>query len=121
VIIQSCEGYRVCFGTRRIVLCMSHDVEIVQDAGDGFNKERTENGSVGGQRREWRCRWEEGIYILEFLQFDSDPVFCWLTTQNGPVFIMHKHHAPHEYRASRRDFVRAMTTVCDARCCFGIL
>jgi hypothetical protein len=31
--IQSCVGYRVCFGTRGVVLCKSHDIEIVQDAG----------------------------------------------------------------------------------------
>jgi len=26
--VQSCVGYRVCFGTRGIVLCKSRDVEI---------------------------------------------------------------------------------------------
>ena len=28
MIVQSCVGYQVCFGTRSIVLCKSRDVEI---------------------------------------------------------------------------------------------
>jgi len=35
--IQSWVGYRVCVGTRGVVLCKSCDVEIVQDAGGVFN------------------------------------------------------------------------------------
>ena len=35
--VQSCVGYRVCFGTRGVVLCKLRDVEIVQDAGGVFN------------------------------------------------------------------------------------
>ena len=35
--VLSCVGYRVCFGTRSVVLCKSRDVEIVQDAGGVFN------------------------------------------------------------------------------------
>jgi len=35
--VQSCVGYRVCFGTRGVVVCKSRDVEIVQDAGGVFN------------------------------------------------------------------------------------
>ena len=47
------------FGTRGVILCMSRDVEIVQDAGSVFNTGRKENGGVGGKKREWRCRREE--------------------------------------------------------------
>jgi len=68
----------VCFGTRGIVLCRTCDVEIVQDAGSVFNTGSKENGGVGGKKREWRCRWTEGIYILESLQFDPYPAFGWL-------------------------------------------
>jgi len=63
---------------RGVVLCKSRDVEIVQDAGGVFNTARKENGGVGRKKTEWRCRQEEGIYILEFLQFDSYPACCWL-------------------------------------------
>jgi len=76
--VQSCVGNRVCCGMRGVVLCKSHDVEIVQDAGGVFNMGRKENGGVGRKKKEWRCRWEEGIYILEFLRFDSYHALCWL-------------------------------------------
>ena len=46
--VQSCVGYRVCFGTRGIVLCKSCDIEIVQDAAGVFTTGRKENGGVGG-------------------------------------------------------------------------
>ena len=67
--VQSCVGYWVCFGMRGIVLYKSCDVEIVQDAGGVLNTGRKENGGVGGKKREWRYRREEGIYILEILRF----------------------------------------------------
>jgi len=35
--IQRCVGYRVCCGTRGVVLCESRDVEKFQDAGGVFN------------------------------------------------------------------------------------
>jgi len=37
-----------------------------------------------GRQKEWRCRREEGIYILKFLQFDSYPGFCWLMNTQQP-------------------------------------
>jgi len=82
--VQSCEGYQVCFGLRAVVLCKSRDVEIVQDAGSVFNMGRKENRGLGGKRREWRYRREEGIYILEFLRFDSYPACCWLMNTKRP-------------------------------------
>jgi len=51
--VQSCVGYRVCFGMRGVVLCKSRDVEIVQDAGSVFITGRKENGGVGRKKREW--------------------------------------------------------------------
>jgi len=38
--VQSCVGYRVCLGTRGVVLCKSRDVEIVQDADGVFKRWR---------------------------------------------------------------------------------
>ena len=90
--VQSCVGYQVCFGTRGVVLCKSRDVDIVQDAGGVFNTGSKENGGVGGKKREWRCRREEGIYILEFLQFDSYPGCCWLMNTKRPS--LHVAHPP---------------------------
>jgi len=49
--IQSCVGYQVCFGTRGVVFCKSHDVEMVPDAGSVFNSGRKDNGGVGRQRK----------------------------------------------------------------------
>ena len=65
-------------------MCKSRDVEIVQDAGGVFNLGRIENGGEGEKKREWRCRREEGIYILELLRFDSYPSCCWLININLP-------------------------------------
>jgi len=48
--VQSCVGYWVGFGPRRDVVCKSHDVEIVQDAGGVFDTGRKENGGVGGKK-----------------------------------------------------------------------
>jgi len=66
----------VLFGTRGVVLCKSPDVDIVQDASSVFDRGRQGNRGVGGKESEWRCTWEEGIYILEFLRFDSYPACC---------------------------------------------
>jgi len=74
----------VCFGTGGVVLCKSRDVKIVQDAGGVLITGRKENGGEGGKNREWMCRREEGIYILEFLRFDSYPACCWLLNTKRP-------------------------------------
>ena len=47
--VRCFEGYRVCFGMRGVVLCMSPDVEIVPDAGCLFNLGGKQNGDVGGK------------------------------------------------------------------------
>jgi hypothetical protein len=64
---------------RGVVLCKSRDVEIVQDAGSEFNFWWCVQY---GRKRELRCRWEEWIYIPEFLRFGSYPVFFWLMNTN---------------------------------------
>jgi len=69
---------------RGIVLCKSSDVEIVQDAGSVFNKDRKLNGGVGGKKSEWRCRREEVIYIVQFLRIDPYPVLCWFMNTKPP-------------------------------------
>jgi len=57
---------------------------MVQDAGGVFNTGRKENGPVGRKKRKWRSRREEGIYILEFLRFDSYPAFRLLLNTTWP-------------------------------------
>ena len=79
--IQSRVGYWVCYGTRGVVLCKSRDVQIDQDAGRVFNCWRCVQYRG---KREWRCRREEGIYILEFLRFGSYPAFSWLMNTKRP-------------------------------------
>jgi hypothetical protein len=79
--IQSCVGYRVCFGTRGVVWYKSHDVEIVEEAAGVFNCGRC---VACWRKRESRCRREEGIYILDFLQFGLYPAFCWLMNTTQP-------------------------------------
>jgi len=49
--VQSCVGYWVYFGTRGVVLCKSHDVEGVEDAGSVLNTEGKEHGGVGEKKR----------------------------------------------------------------------
>jgi len=56
--VLSCVGYRVCFGTRSVVLCKSRDVEIVQDAGGVFNC--------------WRC-----VQLLAVCSIAGGVFNCW--------------------------------------------
>jgi hypothetical protein len=37
--VQGFVGYLVCFGTKGVVLCKPHDVEIPQDAVGVYNRE----------------------------------------------------------------------------------
>jgi hypothetical protein len=72
VYVQSGVGYQVCFRTRGVVLCQSHDVDIVQDAASEFNKGGHNNGGVVGKNRY--------IYFssCDFLVQGSTFEFCWL-------------------------------------------
>ena len=70
--LQRCVGYRVCFGTRGIVLYNSCAIEIVQAAGIMFNCWWFVQYGRKKESRYWR---EEGINILEFLRFGSHPEF----------------------------------------------
>jgi hypothetical protein len=47
--IQSWVDDRVCFGVRGIILCRSHVVERVQDAGGVFDTTRKKNGGEDGK------------------------------------------------------------------------
>jgi len=93
--IQSSVGYSVCCGTRGVVLCNSHDVEIVQDAGSVFNPGRTDNGAVGRKNIQWKGWQEEVIYILEFLRSNSYLALCWLINRKRPS--LHLAQPPSSY------------------------
>jgi len=47
---QCCVGYRLCFGTRGIVLCDSCDVEIPPDAAGVFTMRGTDSRGVCGKK-----------------------------------------------------------------------
>jgi len=64
--LQSRAGYRVCFGTRDVVLCKSRDVEKVQDAAGVFNTGGKDNGGVGGQKGYIYSSSCDLIHILRF-------------------------------------------------------
>jgi len=73
-IVQSCEG-NGCGLEREASFCSSHVM--------------SRSGCCRcvscGRKRERRCRWEEGIYILEFQWFiGSTCEFCWLTNTKRP-------------------------------------
>jgi len=48
--VQHCVGYRLCFETRGVVLCKSHDIEIGQDAASVFCVGGNEFGGVAGEK-----------------------------------------------------------------------
>jgi len=64
--VRSCVGHWLCSETRDVVLCKSHDVEIVQDAGGVFNMGRKENGGVGGEKGYIYSSSCDLIHILHF-------------------------------------------------------
>jgi hypothetical protein len=72
VIVQGCLGYRLCIGTRGVVLCKSQDVKAVPDAASVFNTGGKDNGGVGAKMG----------YIYsssgDFLVQGSTCEFCWL-------------------------------------------
>jgi hypothetical protein len=79
--LQSFVGYRENFRTRGVVMCKSLDVGIVHDPGCVFNCSWY---VYQGRKREHRCRGEKGIFILEFLWFDSYSAFSWLMNTKRP-------------------------------------
>ena len=79
----------------------------------------------------WRCRRDEGIYILEFLRFLGLPceisqfwfLSCvvWVNnSKNGPACILHNHQAPQEWESSSQDLGLAVRRVYDAGRCLCI-
>jgi hypothetical protein len=82
----------VCFGTRGVILCKSHDEEIVQSAGGAFNSEVDENGGVG--RKDgyiYPSCYDFLVQLVRCDNFDFYSAFCWLMNRNSPVFILHNH------------------------------
>jgi len=68
-----------------IVLCMSHDVEIVQDAGGVFNMEGKVNGGVGvkkGYIYPSSCNFL--AQLVRYDNVDSYPAIGWLTNTTRP-------------------------------------
>jgi hypothetical protein len=71
--IQSGVGYRVCFGTRDVLLWKSLDVEIVQDAAGVFNMGGKDNGGVA--RKKGYIYSSSGDFLVQ----GSTREICWLT------------------------------------------
>jgi len=66
----------VCFGESGIVLCKSHDVEIVWDDGGVFNTGAKANGSVGGNKgyiHSSFCNFL--VQLISYANVDSHSVF----------------------------------------------
>jgi len=83
--VQSCVRYQVCSGTRGVVLCKSRDVEIVQDDGGVFNTGGKDNGGVGGKKGYiYSSSYDFLVQLVSYDNFDSYPVFCWLTNTQRP-------------------------------------
>jgi len=57
----------VCFGTRGVVLCKSHDVERVEHAGGVLNTGGKENGGKGGKKGYIYSSSYNLIHILRFV------------------------------------------------------
>ena len=75
----------MCFGTKGIVLCKSHDVEIVQDAGSVFYMGGTDRGGVGGKKGYIYLSSCNFLVQLEgYDDFDSYPAVCWVTNTKQP-------------------------------------
>jgi len=111
-IVQSCVGYRVCFGARHLVLSKSCDVEVAQDAGGVLYKGGREKGGVGGKKGYiYSTYCDYLVQLVRYDNVDSYPALCWLKNTNGPAFILHNHQAPHEREALRRDLVLVVMIV----------
>jgi hypothetical protein len=71
----------MCCGTQGGVLWKLCDFEIYQDGGGVINFGRCVSY---GRKIEWRCRWEHGIHILQYLRFGSYLALCWLMNTKWP-------------------------------------
>jgi len=75
----------VCFGTRGVVLCQSHDVKIVQVASGVFDTGGKENQGVGGKKRYiYSSSCDLLVQLVRYDNIDSYPAFCWLTNTKRP-------------------------------------
>ena len=75
----------MCFRTRGIVLCKSRDVKIAQDAVGGYNTGGREKGGVCGKKGSiYSSSSDFLVQLMRYANFDSYPVFCWLTNTKRP-------------------------------------
>jgi hypothetical protein len=111
-------GCWVCFATKGVGLCMSRDVEIVQDTRGVCNLRGNESGGVGGKKGYNNLSLCD--FLLQLVRYDninSYPAHCCLIDTKGPAFILHNHQPPHEWEASRWDEVIPVRNVYDAGHC----
>ena len=79
----------MCFGKRSVVLCKSHDVKIVHDAGGVYNTGGNEQGGVRGKKGYVYS--SSGDFLVQHVRydtFDSYPVLCWLTNTKQPCLLL---------------------------------
>ena len=59
----------MCFGTRGVVLFLSNEVEIVQDAGSVFYTGGKENGSLAGKKG--YVYFSSCNFLVQLVRYDS--------------------------------------------------
>jgi len=87
--LQSCAGYWLCFGMKGVVLCNTHGVKIVKEAGGVFNTRGEEYGGVSGKNG---CIYSSScdflVPLVRYDNFDSYPAFCWLANTKWPSLYL---------------------------------
>jgi len=77
--IQSCVGYWLRFVLTGVVLCKSHYVEMVQDAGSVFNMGGNVKGGTNGKKGFMYSSFCDClVQLVRYESFHSDSAFCWL-------------------------------------------
>jgi len=75
----------VCIRMGGFVLSKSRCVEISQDASSVYNTGVKENGGVGGKKGYiYSSAGDFLVQLVRYGNFDSYPVFCWLTQTKRP-------------------------------------
>jgi hypothetical protein len=105
---SSFAGCQLYFEMRRIVVCKSCDVVIVEHAGGVLNTGRTASGGVGCKKGYIYSSSCDMIHILRYIG--------WLTL-NNPAFILHNNQTPNEYSGSKQDLVLTVMTIREAGRC----
>ena len=109
----------MCFGMRGVVLCKSHDVEILQDAGSVFNPGGEEKGGVGrkkGYTYSTSCDFLVQLVRCEI--FDSYPAFWWLMNTKRPSLHLAKSPGTSNMRS-----LKTRVSTCGEEClpCLALL